>query len=154
MHRRLPRISGGSRFPALAGQSQIQEAFAAGGFQVFRNALARGEERQGLAGPRGFVKDGPAGSGFVQPGEQQVARMENVERVHRAGEIRGFHGRREHQVGIDVGARGEKLRQRCLAVQFARAQSRSVEEDQFFPAAFLDRLGERTDGLQHLESDA
>jgi len=60
-------------------------------FQIFRNALAIGEERQRFPGARGFVENRAERLGFVQSGKQHPLRPEDLKSIHHASYIGGFH---------------------------------------------------------------
>src|ERR1035441_2817925 len=147
-------LCGRSRPAGGARQYQLQHALGAGGFEILGNALARGEEGQRLAGACRFTEDRPVGPGFIEFREQKVQRPKNLESIHHAREVWRLHGGREHEVRVDIAARGQKLRQTFGILQVAVGQPRCIDEDQFLSAVFLDRLRQRRYRFEQLKTDA
>src|SRR3954471_11872436 len=126
-------------------QDQFHESCRAGSLQIFRDTLARGQERDRLPGARGLVENWSERTGLVRLGEEKPLRMEDVEGVDHAREIARLHGTGEDQLRIDVLSRSEKLRQVGRSVEIAETETRGVDEDQLFAPVLFDRLREGRD---------
>ncbi len=70
-----PTVTGRMRLP----ENQFDEPPRSGGFQIFRNPLSVGKERQRLAGSCGFVENRAERAGLIQLGKQQPLGLENLE---------------------------------------------------------------------------
>src|SRR5471032_1376958 len=57
-------------------------------------------------------------------------------------------------MGVDIGPRGEEMRQTLRILQVAESESGSIDENQLLAAVLLDGLRQGVRSLQHLEGDS